>query len=54
MDLIRPAGGRTAGKTVPREAYMPFSSGPRVCTGAGFAMIEGVLLVGDDGAGVSL
>lgn len=29
----------------PREAYMPFSAGPRVCTGAGFAMIEGPLLL---------
>lgn len=28
-----------------RKAYMPFSSGPRVCTGAGFAMIEGVLMI---------
>jgi len=28
-----------------REAYMPFSAGPRVCTGAGFAMAEGVLLL---------
>jgi cytochrome P450 len=28
-----------------REAYMPFSAGPRVCTGAGFAMIEGVVLI---------
>ncbi|MGV8951443.1 MAG: cytochrome P450 [Cypionkella sp.] len=28
-----------------REAYMPFSAGPRVCTGAGFAMVEGVLLL---------
>ena len=26
-----------------REAYIPFSAGPRVCTGAGFAMAEGVL-----------
>jgi len=34
-----------AGKTCARDAYMPFSSGPRVCTGAGFAMIEGVLLL---------
>ena len=24
---------------------MPFSSGPRVCTGAGFAMVEGPLLL---------
>jgi len=28
-----------------RSAYMPFSAGPRVCTGAGFAMIEGVVLL---------
>nr|WP_073326533.1 cytochrome P450 [Wenxinia saemankumensis] len=28
-----------------RRAYMPFSAGPRVCTGAGFAMAEGVILL---------
>ncbi len=28
-----------------RDAYLPFSSGPRVCTGAGFAMVEGTLLL---------
>ncbi|MDR5651947.1 cytochrome P450 [Ruixingdingia sedimenti] len=28
-----------------RDAYIPFSAGPRVCTGAGFAMAEGVLLL---------
>lgn len=28
-----------------REAWMPFSAGPRVCTGAGFAMQEGVLFL---------
>jgi len=28
-----------------RDAYMPFSAGPRVCTGAGFAMVEGTLLM---------
>ncbi len=28
-----------------RAAWMPFSAGPRVCTGAGFAMIEGPLLL---------
>lgn len=34
-----------AGQASARDAYMPFSSGPRVCTGAGFAMIEGVVLL---------
>ncbi len=33
------------GKQSARDAYLPFSSGPRVCTGAGFAMIEGVTLL---------
>lgn len=33
------------GKTCLRTAYMPFSAGQRVCTGAGFAMIEGPLLL---------
>ena len=33
------------GKKCAREAYVPFSSGPRVCTGAGFAMVEGVLML---------
>jgi cytochrome P450 len=28
-----------------RDAYMPFSAGPRVCTGAGFAVVEGTLLL---------
>ena len=37
--------GTENGKACARDAYMPFSSGPRVCTGTGFAMIEGVLLV---------
>ena len=37
--------GTENGKACARDAYMPFSSGPRVCTGVAFAMIEGMLLV---------
>ena len=37
--------GTENGKQCMREAYMPFSSGPRVCMGAGFAMVEGVLML---------
>ncbi len=33
------------GKTCLRSAYIPFSTGQRVCPGAGFAMIEGPLLL---------
>ncbi len=33
------------GRASSRLAYMPFSAGPRVCTGAGFAMVEGPLLL---------
>ncbi len=33
------------GKKCQREAYVPFSAGPRVCTGAGFAMVEGPLIL---------
>ena len=33
------------GRESSRQAYMPFSAGPRVCTGAGFAMVEGPLLL---------
>ncbi|WP_341365975.1 cytochrome P450 [Yoonia sp. BS5-3] len=45
-DAFDPARWQTeAGQAAARDAYMPFSSGPRVCTGAGFAMIEGVVLL---------
>ena len=33
------------GRSCLRQAYMPFSAGQRVCPGAGFAMIEGPLLL---------
>jgi len=36
---------RAENRACMRDAYMPFSAGPRVCTGAGFAMVEGPLLL---------
>ena len=45
-DGFDPARWQTEnGKRCQREAYMPFSAGPRVCTGAGFTMVEGPLLL---------
>lgn len=37
--------GRWARETPPREAWLPFSAGPRVCPGAGFAMAEAATLL---------
>ncbi len=34
------------GKARKRDAFIPFSAGPRVCPGAGFGRIEGVLMLG--------
>jgi cytochrome P450 len=37
--------GTENGKTCARDAFIPFSAGARVCPGAGFAMVEGPLLL---------
>ncbi|RJL19238.1 cytochrome P450 [Paracoccus siganidrum] len=34
-----------SGKASARDAYIPFSAGQRVCPGAGFAMLEGVVML---------
>jgi cytochrome P450 len=45
-DAFCPARWSTPqGKAAARDGFLPFSAGPRVCTGAGFAMIEGPLIL---------
>lgn len=45
-DGFDPARWQTEnGQKCMREAFIPFSTGARVCTGAGFAMVEGTLLL---------
>jgi cytochrome P450 len=45
-DAFDPGRWRTEkGKRCQRQAYIPFSAGARVCPGAGFAMMEGALLL---------
>lgn len=45
-DAFDPGRWQTqCGQQSARDAYLPFSAGPRVCPGAGFAMLEGVLML---------
>ena len=47
-DDFDPARWQTEnGRNCLREAFIPFSAGARVCTGAGFAMLEGPLLMAE-------
>ncbi len=45
FDPERWRAGDPRAAALPRFAYFPFSGGPRVCIGAGFGMMEAVLLL---------
>lgn len=44
-DAFDPDRWAGEGREAAREGYLPFSRGPRVCPGAGFAMLEGTLML---------
>ena len=44
FDPMRFIGEEAAAR--PRHVYMPFGGGPRICIGAGFAILEAVLILG--------
>ena len=41
----RPHEGPSETREIARGAYMPFSAGPRICPGAGFATIEAQVML---------
>jgi cytochrome P450 len=44
-DAFDPDRWAGEGREAARDGYLPFSRGPRVCPGAGFAMLEGTLML---------